>query len=84
MSGWTQEIHEAARTRARGLVRTFPGDPDGLYILAALNEIERLRDQLDALESEDDNWPLNCPYECHQIGGPWIAENPDCPKHGRG
>ena len=23
-----------------------------------------------------------CNYECHQIGGPWIAENPDCPVHG--
>ncbi len=22
-----------------------------------------------------------CNYECHQIGGPWIAENPDCPIH---
>ena len=20
--------------------------------------------------------------DCHQIGGPWIAENPNCPKHG--
>lgn len=26
---------------------------------------------------------MNCTYECHQIGGPWIAENPDCPFHGR-
>ena len=23
-----------------------------------------------------------CNYECHQIGGPWIAENPNCPIHG--
>lgn len=23
-----------------------------------------------------------CAYECHQIGGPWIAENPSCPEHG--
>jgi hypothetical protein len=22
-----------------------------------------------------------CAYECHQIGGPWIAENPECPIH---
>lgn len=21
--------------------------------------------------------------ECYQIGGPWIAEDPDCPVHGR-
>lgn len=34
-------------------------------------------------EDEEDDWPLNCPYECHKIGGPWIAENPDCPRHGR-
>ena len=20
--------------------------------------------------------------ECHQIGGPWIAEDPECPEHG--
>lgn len=20
--------------------------------------------------------------ECHQIGGPWIAEDPNCPRHG--
>jgi primosomal protein N'' len=20
--------------------------------------------------------------ECYQIGGPWIAEDPDCPEHG--
>lgn len=24
-----------------------------------------------------------CGYQCHEIGGPWIAENPDCPIHGR-
>ena len=23
-----------------------------------------------------------CGYGCHVIGGPFIAENPDCPKHG--
>lgn len=23
-----------------------------------------------------------CEYGCHQIGGPWIAENPNCPIHG--
>lgn len=23
-----------------------------------------------------------CNYECHQVGGPWIAENPACPIHG--
>lgn len=23
-----------------------------------------------------------CKYECHMIGGPYIAENPDCPVHG--
>lgn len=21
--------------------------------------------------------------ECYQIGGPWIAEDPSCPRHGR-
>lgn len=26
--------------------------------------------------------PLHCPWQCHEIGGPWIAENPDCPFHG--
>ena len=25
---------------------------------------------------------MNCGYECHQVGGPWIAENPACPIHG--
>ena len=24
----------------------------------------------------------DCGYDCHQVGGPWIAENPDCPVHG--
>lgn len=23
-----------------------------------------------------------CEYECYQVGGPWIAENPACPIHG--
>lgn len=23
-----------------------------------------------------------CAYECYQVGGPWIAENPSCPVHG--
>lgn len=26
--------------------------------------------------------PINCPWKCHLIGGPWIAENPSCPFHG--
>jgi len=25
---------------------------------------------------------VNCGYECYQVGGPWIAENPACPIHG--
>lgn len=25
---------------------------------------------------------MRCAYQCHEIGGPWIAENPDCPEHG--
>ncbi len=25
---------------------------------------------------------MNCGYECYQVGGPWIAENPHCPVHG--
>lgn len=24
----------------------------------------------------------SCGFECHTIGGPWIAENPSCPIHG--
>lgn len=24
-----------------------------------------------------------CQCQCHQIGGPFIAEDPDCPVHGR-
>lgn len=23
-----------------------------------------------------------CEYHCYEIGGPYIAENPDCPIHG--
>ena len=23
-----------------------------------------------------------CPWQCHQIGGPYISENPSCPFHG--
>ena len=26
---------------------------------------------------------MKCEYQCHEVGGPWIAENPDCPVHGR-
>ena len=26
---------------------------------------------------------MRCAYQCYEIGGPWIAENPDCPEHGR-
>lgn len=25
----------------------------------------------------------DCGYECHRVGGPWIAENPDCPIHSK-
>jgi len=25
---------------------------------------------------------MKCGYQCHEVGGPWIAENPDCPVHG--
>lgn len=25
---------------------------------------------------------MRCAYQCHEIGGPYIAENPDCPEHG--
>lgn len=25
---------------------------------------------------------MKCPYQCNEVGGPWIAENPDCPFHG--
>ena len=25
---------------------------------------------------------MNCGHQCHQIGGPWIAEDPSCPIHG--
>ncbi len=24
----------------------------------------------------------DCGHQCHMVGGPWIAENPDCPIHG--
>ena len=26
---------------------------------------------------------MRCAYQCHEIGGPWIAENPECPVHSR-
>lgn len=26
---------------------------------------------------------IRCPWRCHEIGGPFIAENPECPIHGR-
>jgi hypothetical protein len=25
---------------------------------------------------------MKCGYQCHEIGGPWISENPECPVHG--
>jgi len=25
---------------------------------------------------------MDCGHHCHEIGEPWIAENPDCPIHG--
>lgn len=25
---------------------------------------------------------MKCEYQCYEKGGPWIAENPDCPVHG--
>jgi len=24
----------------------------------------------------------NCNHQCHEVGGPWIAEDPNCPVHG--
>lgn len=27
---------------------------------------------------------ITCAYHCHEIGGPFIAENPECPIHGSG
>ena len=26
---------------------------------------------------------MRCEYQCYEVGGPWIAENPYCPVHGR-
>lgn len=26
---------------------------------------------------------MRCPYQCHEVGGPWIEENPNCPIHSR-
>lgn len=26
---------------------------------------------------------MNCGHECYKIGGPWIAEDPNCPVHGQ-
>ena len=25
---------------------------------------------------------MKCEYQCYEVGGPWIAENPNCPVHG--
>ncbi len=25
---------------------------------------------------------MTCGFRCHEIGGPFIAENPECPIHG--
>ena len=25
---------------------------------------------------------MNCGHQCYEIGGPWIAEDPNCPVHG--
>jgi hypothetical protein len=25
---------------------------------------------------------MKCEYQCNEVGGPWIAENPNCPFHG--
>lgn len=25
---------------------------------------------------------MSCAFHCHEIGGPFIAENPECPIHG--
>lgn len=25
---------------------------------------------------------MRCLYQCYEVGGPWIAENPACPVHG--
>lgn len=25
---------------------------------------------------------MDCSHQCYTIGGPWIAEDPDCPVHG--
>ncbi len=25
---------------------------------------------------------MRCPNQCHEIGGPWISFDPDCPIHG--
>lgn len=26
--------------------------------------------------------PFMCPWQCYEIGGPWITVNPSCPFHG--
>lgn len=25
-----------------------------------------------------------CEWDCYMVGGPWISENPNCPRHGVG
>lgn len=42
------------------------------------------RKVIEALYVIDDFRYRDCGHQCYRIGGPFIAENPDCPFHRRG
>ena len=52
------------------------------YALQAVRTLRTLKAEVEEFEAYDP--PGRCPWGCHVIGGPWIAENPDCPFHADG
>lgn len=51
----------------------------GHGLLNSFNLANDIRALASALPTET---PMNCGHQCHEIGGPYIAENPACPIHG--
>ena len=54
------------------------------YALQAIQTLNNLKALVESDRALNEPYepPGACPWECHLIGGPWIAENPDCPFHG--
>lgn len=83
-------LAKRAKKVDRALIRN--GNDFVIKIPISSDSLTQKYDSLDKVEEiilglEEDQKLLlqnneNCEFQCFEIGGPWIAENPFCPIHG--